>query len=208
MKDQADYVSVAFHFLGEKAFPILVVIASAYQPMLSLHLCALVFVVEVALAYLRLLYFSLCECGAVWEISIFQYGLSFSPKHPTNYGQALFPFPVCRIARILQHRRCSCVSSCHSPSGRGLILVDVHTTRVAVECVRSLLAHVPEHISWVTVVDVEIIIVAVRTTSRMSGLCSWSTTSNLVVQALTRCSTRQQDGSTFMFFTALHMTVL
>ena len=50
MKDQADYVSVAFHFLGEKAFPILVVIASAYQPMLSLHLCALVFVVEVALA--------------------------------------------------------------------------------------------------------------------------------------------------------------
>ena len=75
----------------------------------------------------------------------------------------------------------------------------MHITRVAVECVRSLLGRVPEHVSFVTVVEVDITIVDVHTTSGV-----WT----LLVELLLYTLVNVTDGSTLMFFTAPHTTVL
>ena len=70
-----------------------------------------------------------------------------------------------------------------------MILVDVITTRIAVECVRSLLARVPDHDSWVTVVDVEIM------TCTPPVVCVWTLlSSNLVFRALPVHAARRQHG--------------
>ena len=81
------------------------------------------------------------------------------------------------------------------------------------EWARSLLTRVPEPVSWITVIDVAIIIVDVHT---ISGLC---TSSNLVVRA--SCSSRHltrqsrhltrpscsQSTSTMMFFTHVSQVI-
>ena len=79
----------------------------------------------------------------------------FAHRSLSRPGQgvwALVLFPCLRITRT-----CAIVAeSCCLVASR---MKSIVTTQVAVECVRSFFAHIPEPISWVPVVDVEIIIV-------------------------------------------------
>ena len=96
MKDQAGYASASFHLLGQKKLPSLVLIVFAYQLMLSLHLDTLVLVVVVVLVYYRRhpvrkidsCIFPFVRAALYAKYRFVQYGLSISPKHPTNHGQA------------------------------------------------------------------------------------------------------------------------